>query len=541
MQENKVLPAETPGRIKTVSAGALAGIVAALLMTLVLLVLRSQFGVPTPSELAGDRIAPTLSVDTFIKLLTQFGGFNNLKKVGFGSVLGGQIFVGLMGGLMYSLILNRTGSRRSRLARTLRTNNDGLRFVFFFVGSLWLLSVILLWPVLGTHYYGLPLGRATLVTAISFLVAYGVYGLSLIIGYGIISNPVTTEPSSETFMARHRGRRALLLGTAGAVIGIAANKIWTRLYDIATFSYDGTQYLGDEVQFITPNERFYVVTKNIVDPQVNPELWRLEISGMVERPNAYTYQELTSLPAINQETTLMCISNQVGGGLMSNALWKGVQLRQLLEGVGPRTGITKVVLRAVDGYDDTIPLAKAIEPTTLVVYEMNRAQLPFIHGYPVRVIVPGLFGEKSVKWVTRIELVDQDIKGFYEKQGWGPDFTIPTHSRFDGPDLSRPISVGASVPLKGVAFGGNRGISRVEVSFDDGNEWQEAKLYMPGTRLTWALWNYDWQPQKQGEYKLVVRATDGDGALQIREERWTAPHGATGYHKVTARVVSETV
>lgn len=234
----------------------------------------------------------------------------------------------------------------------------------------------------------------------------------------------------------------------------------------------------------------------------------------------------------------MCISNQVGGGLMSNALWKGVPLRSLLEAVGPQPGITKVVLRAVDGYDDTIPVAKAMEPTTLVAYEMNGAPLPFIHGYPVRLIVPGLFGEKSVKWITRIELLAQDVKGFYEKQGWGPDFTIPTHSRFDGPDFSKPITLAGKILLKGVAFGGNRGISRVEVSFDDGNHWQDAKINTPGTRLTWALWSHDWKPERAGEYKLVVRATDGDGALQIKEERWTAPHGATGYHKVTARVVA---
>lgn len=532
MPENKPLP----GRIKALGAGALAGIVAGLFMTLVLLVLRNLAGVPTPSELVGDRIAPTLSVDTFIKLLTQFGGFNNLKKIGFGSVLGGQIVVGLVGGLLYGLIVNRIGSRSSRLARKLRTNDAGLRFVFFFVGGLWLLTMILLWPVLGTHYHGLPAGRATLVTAISFLIAYSLYGLVLIISYAIIANQQTTE-ASEPSIAGYSGRRALLLSGVGAVIGIVANKLWTRLYDIATFSYDGTQYRGEEVQFLTPNERFYVVTKNIIDPQVNPELWRLEIAGLVERRRSYTYQELTALPPINQETTLMCISNPVGGGLMSNALWKGVPLRILLENAGLKNGAMKVVLRAVDGYDDTIPLAKAMEPTTLVAYEMNGTQLPFIHGYPVRLIVPGLFGEKSVKWITRIELVGQDVKGYYEKQGWGPDFTIPTHSRFDGPDLSRQISLGTNVPLKGVAFAGNRGVSRVEISFDDGNKWEEAKLDIPGTHLTWAMWNYDWRPERQGDYKLAVRATDGNGALQVMEERWTAPHGATGYHKVTARVV----
>lgn len=526
---------EKPGRLRVISTGVLAGVVAALLMTLVLLVLRRQLGAPTPSELFGERLVPTLSVDTFIKLLTQFGGFNSLKKIGFGSVIGGQIVVGLLGGLAYALTVNRATSQSSRTAQTLRTNKSGLRFVFFSAGALWLATLVLFWPVLGINYYGLPPTSATVVTATSLLAAYSLYGFSLVIGYGFISS---SRDSFETSVVQHRGRRALLLGTAGAVIGGAANKIWSQLYNVATFSYDGTQYLGDDVQLITPNDRFYVVTKNVIDPQVNPELWSLEIAGLIERRREYSYQQLTSLPAIDQETTLMCISNQVGGGLMSNAVWKGVPLRHFIEDAGPHSGVTEVVLRAVDGYDDTIPLTKALEPTTLVVYEMNGSPLPLIHGYPVRVIVPGLFGEKSVKWITRIELVAHDAKGFYEKQGWGPDFTIPIHSRFDGPDFGKPISPGVVVPVKGVAFAGDRGVLRVELSFDDGNHWQEATIKPPGSRLTWVLWNYDWRPEMDGEYKLAVRATDGKGALQTKEERGTVPHGATGYHKVTARVVS---
>jgi DMSO/TMAO reductase YedYZ molybdopterin-dependent catalytic subunit len=506
--------------IRGLGAGALAGIVAALIMTLVLLVLRSQLGVPTPSELAGERIAPLLSVDRFIKLLTQFGGFNNLKKIGFGSVIAGQIVVGLAGGLVYAL-MGRRGRR------------SGLLLVLIFIATLWLLSLILLWPVLGVHYYGLPPTTAALVTAFSLLTAYAIYGVALVAGHAVISKSLTGP-----LITGYSGRRALLVAAAGAVAGIAANRIWSRLYDIATFSYDGKEYKGDEVQFITPNERFYVVTKNVIDPQVIPELWRLEIAGMVERGHVYTYQELIDLPAIDQQTTLMCISNQVGAGLMSNAEWRGVPLRHLLERAGPKDGVSEVVMRAVDGYDDTISLAKAFEPTTLVAYGMNGDRLPAIHGYPARLIVPGLFGEKSVKWVTRIELVAHDAKGFYEKQGWGPDFNIPTRSRFDGPDFSKPILAGSKVALKGIAFGGSRGISRVEISVDDGNEWKEAKLTAVGTRLTWVLWNYDWQPEAQGEYKLLVRATDGDGTLQIREDRWTVPHGATGYHKVTAHVVA---
>ena len=135
----------------------------------------------------------------------------------------------------------------------------------------------------------------------------------------------------------------------------------------------------------------------------------------------------------------MCISNGVGDALMSNARWTGVPLRTLLEAAGPRPGGVEALLRGADGYTDTIPLAKALDPATLVVFEMNGEPLPRIHGYPVRLIVPGMYGEKNVKWVTGIEVVDHDVQGFYEQQGWGPDFVIPIRSRFYEPDLSQPI------------------------------------------------------------------------------------------------------
>ena len=159
------------------------------------------------------------------------------------------------------------------------------------------------------------------------------------------------------------------------------------------------------------------------------------------------------------------------------------------------------------------PLAKALDPTTLVVYEMNGETLPDRHGFPARVIVPGYFGEKHVKWITRIEVADEDAKGFYEKQGWGPDFIVPTRSRIDQPDNDSTWSSAdrRERHRKGMAFGGDRGISRVEVSLDDGARLEEAKLDYPGTKLTWALWSCDWRPESPDNYTLVVRATDGEG------------------------------
>jgi DMSO/TMAO reductase YedYZ molybdopterin-dependent catalytic subunit len=224
---------------------------------------------------------------------------------------------------------------------------------------------------------------------------------------------------------------------------------------------------------------------------------------------------------------------------MSNANWKGVPMKVLLAAASPIAGATKVRLHGVDNYTDTFPLEKAMDPTTLVVYEMNGETLPDRHGFPARVIVPGYFGEKHVKWITRIEVADESAIGFYEKQGWGPDFIVPTRSRFDQPDnYSTFPSVAAvnGIAVRGVAFGGDRGISRVEVSFDDGATWQEAKLNYPGTKLTWALWSYDWRPPGADNYTLVVRATDGEGAVQELDEERPFKSGTTGFHKIVVYV-----
>lgn len=231
----------------------------------------------------------------------------------------------------------------------------------------------------------------------------------------------------------------------------------------------------------------------------------------------------------------MCISNGLDAGLMSNAVWKGVPLKTLLDAATLQTGAAKVRLHGVDNYTDTIPLEKALDSTTLVVYEMNGERLPDRHGFPARVIVPGYFGEKHVKWITRIELAGAEAKGFYEAQGWGPDFIVPVRSRIDLPFHEQRFDVAAAakgIPFKGVAFGRDRGISRVEVSADDGNTWGEARLDYPGTRLTWALWSFN----AAGDYTLVVRATNGDGQLQTFDEKRPFKSGASGFHKIAVHV-----
>lgn len=510
-------------RRRAIGAGLFAGFLAGLLMTAAMLLLAWLFGIATPLIILGDRISVFIPADAFLSLMGRVGGYNNMKQLGVASVIVGQLVVGGLGGMVYGSV-----ARRWR--------EPGYLFTVFILLPL-AASAVFLWPVLGTHYYGLPINRATFVTLLGLLCAFVIFERTLVFAFRFLTRP-SMQLNDQEF-SPPIGRRALVLGGLGILIAGGGYELLRRLYGIATFSYDGTQYKGRIVQPITPNDQFYCVTKNVVDPRVNPSLWRLEVNGLVKTRQTYRLERLKSLPAVTQETTLMCISNGLDAGLMSNALWKGVSMNVLLNAATPLPGAAKVRLHGVDNYIDTFPLEKAMDPTTLVVYEMNGDTLPDRHGFPARVIVPGYFGEKHVKWITRIEVADENAIGFYEKQGWGPDFTIPTRSRFDQPDnysLFRSEAAAHGIAVRGVAFGGDRGISRVEVSFDDGGNWEEAKLDYPGTKLSWTLWSYDWRPPGPDNYTLVVRATDGGGAVQELDQGRPFKSGTTGFHKIMVYV-----
>ena len=191
-----------------------------------------------------------------------------------------------------------------------------------------------------------------------------------------------------------------------------------------------------------------------------------------------------------------------------------------------------------DGYTVAYPLEKALEPSTFLAYGMNGEPLPQRHGFPARVLTPGLFGLNSVKWVTRVELVDHHVKGFYEQQGWGPSFVIPNRSTFFAGDFETPFTAGATIPIRGNAFAGNRGVASVDVSPDGGRSWLPARIDYPGTALTWAYWTFDWQPPGAGDYLLVARTTDRQGGVQTSEYHDTQPQGATGFPSLHVRVTA---
>jgi DMSO/TMAO reductase YedYZ molybdopterin-dependent catalytic subunit len=514
-------------RSKALSTGLLAGFVAAIAMTAMMLLL-ACFGVATPLVIIGDRLSVFIPPGPFLSLMGKVGGYNHLKQLGVGSTIAGQLVVGAIGGAIFGFCMRRDPGKPTTLAT----------LAVFAVLPL-IALVIALWPVLGTSYVGLPIAAARLVTVVGFALCVFVFERTLILGFQFLTAPGIDSDRREFTPAI--GRRAFVLGAIGVAVAGGGVALARKLYRAETFSYDGTQYKGSIVQPITPNDLFYCVTKNVVDPRVNVDLWHLELNGLVKNPATRRFQDLKGFSAVEQETTLMCISNGLDAGLISNAVWKGFPLRDLLEPAGPLSDAARVRLHGVDNYTDTIPLEKAMDPTTLLAYEMNGVPLPERHGYPLRLIVPGYFGEKHVKWLTRIELVTADVKGFYEAQGWGPDFMTPTRSRIDVPDDGSTFSLAqlsGPIEVKGMAYGGDRGISRVEFSFDDEKTWNEAKIYYPGTKLSWALWSYGWRPNEAGDYTLVIRATDGEGKVQEIDWNRSFFSGVTGFHKISVRITA---
>ena len=514
-------------RSKAFSAGLLAGLIAGIAMTVVMLVL-ACFGVATPLAIIGDRLSVFIKPGPFLSIMGRVGGYNHLKQLGVGSTMAGQLFVSALAGATFSLLMRRNPQRRVT-AWTMSI------FVVLPIAAI----AIALWPVLGTSYIGLPIASGGAVTLIGFALSVLVFERTLVASFHFLTRPDAGAEGGEFTPAI--GRRALILGGLGVLIAGGGVGLLRRLYRIATFSYDGTQYKGRIVQPITPNDLFYCVTKNVIDPRVNVDLWHLEVNGLVQNPTTYRFQDLKAFNQVEQETTLMCISNGLDAGLISNAVWKGITLRDLIDPAGPMADARRVRLFGVDNYTDTIPLEKALDPATILAWAMNGVDLPHRHGYPLRAIVPGYFGEKHVKWLTRIELTGDNAKGFYETQGWGPDFMTPTRSRIDAPDHESRFSLGqlsGPIEVKGIAFGGDRGISRVEISDDDGETWTDASIHYAGTKLTWALWTYQWRPDGPDDYTLVVRATDGEGAVQEWEEDRGPFSGVTGFHKIAVHVTA---
>ena len=288
---------------------------------------------------------------------------------------------------------------------------------------------------------------------------------------------------------------------------------------------------------VVPNERFYRIDTALVSPRVDADTWQLTVKGMVDREVTLTYAELSAMPLFEQYVTIACVSNEVGGNLVGNALWTGVDLRDVLDMAGVQAGASQIVGRSVDGWTAGFPTAWAMDPDRrpMIALGMNHAPLPVDHGYPARLIIPGLYGYVSAtKWLSEIELTTLEaFDAYWVPRGWAKEAPILTQSRIDVPRQGADLAAG-SVAVAGVAWAPDRGISAVEVRIDDG-PWEAARLSEPLADAAWVQWVRAWEATP-GEHLISVRATDGEGSVQTDERTRPAPDGARGHHSVRVRV-----
>ena len=400
----------------------------------------------------------------------------------------------------------------------------------------WLLVVAVLLPLGGEGPLGLSEGLATPVAWAVLLLLYGVL-LQLV--FNRTATPLPSgegrvEGTGEVDAGRRRVLALLPWGMGAAGLLLAGGRLMPGWYRDVFAPPELTA--GGPTPELTPAHNFYIVSKNFDDPVVRADGWTLTIDGLVESRRRLDYRELRALEPASEIVTLACISNNVGGPLISTGRFTGVRLQQLLREAAAKPRANTVVFRARDGFTESLPLRAVLEsPEILVAWDLNDAPLSSRHGFPARVLIPGRYGMKQPKWLQQIELSETDPGGYWEGQGWDRDAIVNTTSRFDTPRDGFILRRGA-IDLAGIAFAGSRGISAVEISSDGGQSWFPATLRAPLSPFAWVAWRATWSPEKEGAYTLSVRARDGAGALQSVDMRPSFPSGSTGLHSIRVNV-----
>ena len=289
--------------------------------------------------------------------------------------------------------------------------------------------------------------------------------------------------------------------------------------------------------FVTPNADFYRVDTALIVPSVRAEDWTLRVHGMVDRELTLNFDQLLARDLIERDITLTCVSNEVGGPYVGNARWVGAPLAALLEEAGADPAADQLVSRSIDGFTVGTPSAEVMDGRdAMLAVQMNGEPLPLEHGFPVRMLVPGLYGYVSAtKWITELELTTFDaFDPYWVRRGWASEAPIKTQSRIDTPKPLAKVPAGPAV-IAGVAWAQQRGVRRVEVRIDD-EPWREAQLAAQDTVDTWRQWRIDWDAASPGSHTLQVRATDETGATQTADRAEPFPDGATGQHQLVVTV-----
>ena len=365
--------------------------------------------------------------------------------------------------------------------------------------------------------------------------------------------PAVATPTNPPVSRRRFINFAGIIGATAAVAAFGSREIRSR--SSAALARDGVVFTaadGSTVEeivaeatagsvgstpgispLVVPNDSYYRIDTALTTPQVDPANWSLTIRGMVDNEVTYTYDDLLARAETIAPVTLSCVSNEVGGNLVGNAIWRGIPLSELLDEAGVQEGATQIASRSVDGWNCGFPTEAAFDGrTALVAVGMNDEPLPLEHGFPARLVVSGLYGYVSAtKWLKEIELTTlEGFDGYWIPRGWSKLGPIKTQSRIDTPRTGQRFVTGDILPIAGVAWAPNKGITKVEVQVDDG-EWVEATLGESLGSDAWIQWMVPWTAT-EGRHIISVRATDSTGETQTSQPAPPAPSGATGWHRV---------
>jgi len=367
------------------------------------------------------------------------------------------------------------------------------------------------------------------------------------LGGGARSGPkaVIVEPvDRRTFMIRLGGATAVITVAGAALGGLLARgrrgappagERWSGSNALPNAGAAVGPARGTRPEF-TPLDEHYRIDINTVSPSVDEAEWRLRIGGLVERPTGLTLDQIRQrYEPMHQFITLACISNPIAGDLISTTRWTGATLRSVMEDVGLRPDATHVRIRSADDFDEVLDLSLAMrDPRVMLAYAWDGVPLTREHGFPLRIYIPDHYGMKQPKWIESVEAIAEWQPGYWVRRGWDREARMRATSVIDTVAADMMV-IGADaqpmhVPIGGIAHAGTRGISRVEVSIDDG-EWRPALLREPLSPTTWVLWRYDW-PFEPGRHTFGVRCFEADGTPQIARESPVRPSGATGLHRV---------
>jgi DMSO/TMAO reductase YedYZ molybdopterin-dependent catalytic subunit len=536
----------------------LNAVVAGLISVAIALLARFFLNISTPAELFGDKLIHFIPLPIFSHLLDLFG--HSTKHIYFGGLLLAEAVIMAVAGVVYWRLRVLWLSRSPRLESWLSPQGQpDFREVPVIALVFCLVSLGLVAPLLGAGFFGSEFIGGWTSALLSQLIPDVTFAIAFIV---LLRRSATRAASATAAQAALSRRRLLRQIGLGALVIAGGALAWDFITGGAAslFGLGGTSQpplkLGTvpkhipppvpnygpwtnvpgETPEVTSAADFYYVSKNLAsDPSIDSANWQLQVSGLVKSPYGLTYDQLRALPQVQQYHTLECISNVIGGDLISNALFVGVSLADVIQKAGIQNGASDLIFRAADGYSDSLHMSQALNPESLIVYLIDGVPLPQPHGYPARLLIPGLYGMKNGKWITSLEVSSGSYTGYWEQQGWSDEAVVKTMARIDVP-LDSDLLLAKTMYIAGIAFAGDRGISRVDVSTDSGQTWNTATLRRPLGNLTWVLWEYSWTPAGSGAYIIVARAVDGLGNVQQPDQEPPLPDGASGYDAISVTV-----